>query len=127
MCPVLLSANSQNLSHLSILSVLPHPHQTNFLLNFLTSSATGNSLGALRAHLGRSKPFDIRYVEIDNEDAATGAGTTYVYRWPAFHNALSLRFPNIIFIATTTKNMSSPPAIAQFGALKMRRSIVLKK
>jgi alpha-N-arabinofuranosidase len=33
-------------------------------IHFLTASATENSLSALRAHLGRSKPFNIKYVEI---------------------------------------------------------------
>jgi alpha-N-arabinofuranosidase len=79
-------------------------------INFLTASATENSMGALRARLGRSKPFDIRYVEIGNEDGGR-AEPTYRYRWPDFYKALSQRFPNITFIATTSRGISSPPAV----------------
>jgi alpha-N-arabinofuranosidase len=79
-------------------------------INFLTAPATENSMGALRARLGRSKPFDLRYVEIGNEDFARRAEPTYGYRWAAFHKALSQHFPNITYIATTTKDISHPPA-----------------
>ncbi|CAF4511322.1 unnamed protein product, partial [Rotaria magnacalcarata] len=58
-------------------------------------------MGALRERLGRSEPFDIKYVEIGNEDFF--AASSYSYRWPAFYNVLSQRYPNITFIATTTK------------------------
>ncbi|CAF4787960.1 unnamed protein product, partial [Rotaria sp. Silwood2] len=37
-------------------------------LNFLTVPASNNSMGALHERLGRSQPFDIKYVEIGNED-----------------------------------------------------------
>ncbi|CAF3403911.1 unnamed protein product [Rotaria socialis] len=78
-------------------------------LDFLTASASNNSMGALRERLGRSEPFDIKYVEIGNEDFF--AASSYSYRWPAFYNVLSQRYPNITFIATTTKSISSPPAV----------------
>lgn len=78
-------------------------------LDFLTASADTNSMGALRQHLGRAQPFDIRYVEIGNEDFF--ASSTYSYRWPAFYNALSQKYPNINFIATTTASIPSPPAV----------------
>ena len=42
-------------------------------LDFLTASADNNSMGALRKRLGRSKPFDIKYVEIGNEDGFVAA------------------------------------------------------
>jgi alpha-N-arabinofuranosidase len=77
-------------------------------IDFLTAPAIGNKIGVLRAQLGRSKPFDIKYVEIGNEDFF--AANTYSYRWPAFYNALSQRYPQITFIATTTQNIKNPPA-----------------
>jgi alpha-N-arabinofuranosidase len=46
-------------------------------LDFLTSSADDNPMGALRKRLGRNQPFDIKYVEIGNEDFA--AMGTYAY------------------------------------------------
>ena len=78
-------------------------------LDFLTASPKNNRMGALRERLGRSQPFDIKYVEIGNEDIF--AANSYHYRWPAFYNALSQRYPNITFIATTTQQINSPPAV----------------
>jgi alpha-N-arabinofuranosidase len=78
-------------------------------LDFLMASANDNSMGALRKRCGRSEPFDIKYVEIGNEDFF--AWTTYAYRWSAFYNALSTRYPNITFIATTGTYINNPPAI----------------
>ncbi|CAF4668660.1 unnamed protein product, partial [Rotaria sp. Silwood2] len=74
-------------------------------LNFLTVPASNNSMGALHERLGRSQPFDIKYVEIGNEDFF--AASSYSYCWPAFYNALSQQYPNITFIATTTKSINS--------------------
>ncbi len=80
-------------------------------LDFLMAPATNNSMGALRARLGRSKPFNIKYVEIGNEDGIRTAPKTYNYRWSAFYKALSRRYPNITYIATTLKSIDSPPAV----------------
>ncbi len=66
-------------------------------------------MGALRKRLGCSHPFDIRYAEIGNEDFF--ATSRYSYRWAGFYNALSQKYPNITFIATTTISISSPPAV----------------
>ncbi|CAF1014166.1 unnamed protein product [Adineta ricciae] len=78
-------------------------------IDFITAPADANRMGALRKHLGRSEPFVVKYVEIGNEDFF--ATSTYSYRWPAFYNALSQRYPNITFIATTTSSIASPPAV----------------
>jgi alpha-N-arabinofuranosidase len=78
-------------------------------LDFLISSADDNSMGALRKSLGRNQPFDIKYVEIGNEDFA--AMGTYAYRWPAFYKALSQKYPNITYIATTTGSIDTPSAV----------------
>jgi len=75
----------------------------------LTAPADDNPMGALRKRLGCSHPFDIRYAEIGNEDFF--ATSRYSYRWAGFYNALSQKYPNITFIATTTISISSPPAV----------------
>ncbi|CAF1345507.1 unnamed protein product [Adineta ricciae] len=80
-------------------------------LDFLTASADSNKMGGLRKRLGRSQPFDIRYVEIGNEDFNGYGPQTYGYRWRDFYNALSQRFPNITFIATTTTSITTPPVV----------------
>ena len=78
-------------------------------LDFLTASADDNKMGALRKSLGHAEPFDIQYVEIGNEDFFPW--TTYNYRWPAFYNALSQRYPNTTFIATTARYIKDPPVV----------------
>lgn len=78
-------------------------------IDFLTASAENNPMGALRKSLGRARPFDIKYVEIGNEDIF--AFDSYAYRWPAFYNALSKRFPNISFIATIIPAGQTVPAV----------------
>ncbi|UJR32824.1 hypothetical protein I4U23_020286 [Adineta vaga] len=37
-------------------------------LDFLTASSENNRMGALRKRLGRRQPFEIRYIDICNED-----------------------------------------------------------
>ncbi|EKM75678.1 hypothetical protein AGABI1DRAFT_116269, partial [Agaricus bisporus var. burnettii JB137-S8] len=71
--------------------------QINFVIG---DSSTGP--GALRASLGHPEPFNLRFVEIGNEDFFGAA--SYVYRWRNFVNALKNRFPQIHFIATTNVN-----------------------
>ena len=78
-------------------------------LQFLTAPADEHPMGALRKSMGRAQPFDIKYVEIGNEDFVDPH--SYRYRWAAFYNALKQKFPNISFIATTTQQISSPPTV----------------
>ncbi|CAF4052480.1 unnamed protein product [Rotaria sp. Silwood2] len=78
-------------------------------IEFLTAPAHKNRMGALRASLGRQEPFNIKYVEIGNEDWLGLGLITYSYRWSAYYNALSKRYPNITFIATTTEFIRPPP------------------
>lgn len=80
-------------------------------IDFLTAPADQNRMDAFRISLGREKPFDIKYVEIGNEDFLGLAALTYNYRWTAYYEALSKRYPNITFIATTNKSISSPPVV----------------
>lgn len=61
--------------------------------------------GALRARDGHPDPFNVKYIEIGNEDFFSD---TYSYRWPAFYNALSAAYPNITFVATTSKGITFP-------------------
>jgi alpha-N-arabinofuranosidase len=80
-------------------------------IEFLIAPADQNRMGALRASLGREEPFRIKYVEIGNEDGLKAGFITYHYRWTAYYNELSKRYPDITFIATTTVSISAPPVI----------------
>ena len=81
-------------------------------LDFLTASVDDNRMGALRKRLGRSEPFDIKYVEIGNEDGVGLAWTIHmVIVGQLFIMLYSRKYPNITFIATTISSNSSPPAV----------------
>lgn len=58
--------------------------------------------GALRAKYGHPEPWTIRYVEVGNEDNLSGGMDSYTgYRFQAFYDALSKRYPDIQVIAST--------------------------
>lgn len=51
--------------------------------------------GAVRAKNGHPAPFDLKYVNIGNELNSR----EYTERYPAFHNAVKAKFPNVVTIA----------------------------
>jgi len=58
--------------------------------------------GKLRASLGYPKPWKINYVEIGNEDNLGNATISYsAYRFAAFYNAISAKYPHITIISST--------------------------
>jgi len=56
--------------------------------------------GSLRAKNGHPAPFNLRIVEIGNEDG----GPDYAERWPLFVKAIKARYPEITLIANYWKN-----------------------
>ncbi|KAE9979864.1 hypothetical protein EG328_000622 [Venturia inaequalis] len=59
--------------------------------------ATSTKYGALRASHGHPEPFEIKFVEIGNEDWFS---TTYPYRWDIMYKALKAAYPEITYIST---------------------------
>lgn len=58
--------------------------------------------GALRAKYGHPEPWTIRYVEIGNEDNLNNGLSSYEsYRFAAFYDAISAKYPDIQIIAST--------------------------
>ncbi|OCL10938.1 glycoside hydrolase family 51 protein [Glonium stellatum] len=58
--------------------------------------------GALRASLGYTKPWSIKYIEVGNEDNLGGGGTSYSsYRFEAFYTAIKAVYPDILVMAST--------------------------
>lgn len=51
--------------------------------------------GAMRAANGHPEPFNLKYVEIGNENG----GPAYLERWPLFHKAIKAKYPDIQLIA----------------------------
>ena len=58
---------------------------------------TNSVWGSLRAQAGHPAPFNLKYMEIGNENG----GPDYVERWPLMVNAIHARYPYIQFIMTT--------------------------
>ena len=58
--------------------------------------------GAWRASLGYPEPWKINYVEIGNEDnLGDGEASYHAYRFPAFYNAISEKYPDITILSST--------------------------
>ncbi|KAF8225218.1 alfa-L-arabinofuranosidase precursor [Tricholoma matsutake] len=73
--------------------LVPYIQQAIDQINFVVGDPSQSAPAALRASLGHSAPFALKYVEIGNE--------VYVYRWTNFVNALKTQFPDIHFISTS--------------------------
>ncbi|KAJ5125069.1 uncharacterized protein N7515_008894 [Penicillium bovifimosum] len=70
-------------------------------IEFLTGSVH-TEYGALRAKLGHPKPWKIRYVEVGNEDNLSDGLDSYkAYRFQAFYDAISAKYPDIQVLAST--------------------------
>ena len=61
--------------------------------------------GAKRAENGHPEPFKLKYVEIGNENH----GPDYIKRYEIFYKAIKEKYPNIITIADTTRDMGDSP------------------
>ncbi|CDO70623.1 hypothetical protein BN946_scf184748.g21 [Trametes cinnabarina] len=77
----------------------PYIQQAKDQINFVIGNPAESAPAALRASLGHPEPFQLRFVEVGNEDFF--AANTYTYRWNDFVSALQAEFPQIRFIATT--------------------------
>ncbi|KAJ5157872.1 uncharacterized protein N7482_008972 [Penicillium canariense] len=70
-------------------------------LEFLTGSVD-TEYGALRAKYGHPEPWTIRFVEVGNEDSLNGGASSYKsYRFAAFYDAITEKYPDIQVIAST--------------------------
>ena len=58
---------------------------------------TNSIWGARRAKCGHPAPFNLKYLEIGNENG----GPDYLQRWPLFVTALRAKYPYLQFIANT--------------------------
>jgi alpha-L-arabinofuranosidase len=56
---------------------------------------TTSRYGALRAQNGHPAPFNLKFMEIGNENG----GSVYYQHWPTFYNAIKAKYPGITLIA----------------------------
>ncbi|KAL7272648.1 hypothetical protein RUND412_004537 [Rhizina undulata] len=71
-------------------------------LEYVTGDAT-TTYGALRASHGRVEPYNLKYVEIGNEDQYS---SSYSWRFPLYYEQLKAKHPDITFIATCGPDLS---------------------
>ncbi|HEY1565911.1 MAG TPA: alpha-L-arabinofuranosidase C-terminal domain-containing protein [Solirubrobacteraceae bacterium] len=62
---------------------------------------TTTPFGAMRAADGHPAPFDVKMIEIGNEDFFDTSGSYNAYRYPMFANAIRQADPQLKLIATT--------------------------
>jgi len=67
--------------------------------------------GAKRAADGHPAPYDVRYVEIGNEDWFDGTGSYNNYRFPMFHDAIKAAYPQLQLVASASVSSRSVDVI----------------
>lgn len=70
-------------------------------LEYLLGSANSTTWGRKRAQNGRVEPYDLKYVEIGNEDYLTGGCPTYPERFMQIYDAIHGTYPDLTLIAST--------------------------
>ncbi|KAJ7605069.1 glycoside hydrolase [Mycena polygramma] len=78
-------------------------------LEFIVGDAKTTEGGKLRASLGRTEPYSLKFIEIGNEDQFQ-PDSYAAYRWNAFVSAISAKYPDFEFIATTFPTTALTPA-----------------
>ncbi|KAG5635519.1 hypothetical protein H0H81_010982 [Sphagnurus paluster] len=73
----------------------PYIQQAIDQINFVIGDPAKSAPAALRASLGHPKPFNLRYVEIGNEDNIGNAPGTYQNRWNLIVTKLKATFPQL--------------------------------
>ncbi|MBV9048719.1 MAG: hypothetical protein JOY58_10655 [Solirubrobacterales bacterium] len=61
---------------------------------------TSTYWGAQRAADGHPAPFDLKMVEVGNEDNLDPSGTYNAYRYPIFYDAIKAAYPRLKIVAT---------------------------
>ncbi|KAF7347268.1 Glycoside hydrolase [Mycena venus] len=78
-------------------------------LEFIVGDAKTTEGGKLRASLGRTEPYSLKFIEIGNEDQFQ-PDSYAAYRWNAFVSAISAKYPDFEFLATTLPTTALTPA-----------------
>ncbi|KAJ7665650.1 glycoside hydrolase [Mycena rosella] len=103
-----------NYSDLSTWPVVPEadlqPYIDDVLneIEFIVGDSETTEGGKLRASLGRTEPYALKFIEIGNEDQfqpESYAG----YRWNAFVSAIGAKHPDFEFIATSLPSTALDP------------------
>jgi alpha-N-arabinofuranosidase len=77
----------------------PHVQDALDEIEYITGS-TSTTWGARRAKDGHPKPFNLRFVEIGNEDWLNMGTASYDSRFTMFYDAIKAKYPNLQIIST---------------------------
>ncbi|KAF8899440.1 glycoside hydrolase superfamily [Infundibulicybe gibba] len=78
-------------------------------IEFIVGDSKTTKGGKLRASLGRTEPYALRFIEIGNEDQFQPESYA-AYRWKAFVTAIEAKFPQMEILATTLPSTALTPA-----------------
>ncbi|KAJ7597816.1 glycoside hydrolase superfamily [Mycena floridula] len=78
-------------------------------IEFITGDAKTTKWGQVRASLGRTAPYALKFIEIGNEDQFQ-ANSYAAYRWSAFVDAIGAKYPDLEFLATSLPSTALTPA-----------------
>ena len=81
------------------------------------TGATDTTWGAIRAKDGHPEPFDVKYVEIGNEDFFDRSGS-YDGRFAQFYKAIKAKYPQLQLIATAPIKSVRPDVLDQHYYLR---------
>ncbi|KAF9011202.1 glycoside hydrolase superfamily [Cyathus striatus] len=104
-----------NYSDLSTWPIVPEEELQPYIddvlneIEFIVGDPKTTTYGKLRASLGRTEPYALRFIEIGNEDQFQPESYA-AYRWKAFVTAISTKFPQMEFIATSLPSTALEPA-----------------
>ncbi|KAJ6604947.1 glycoside hydrolase superfamily [Mycena sp. CBHHK59/15] len=107
--------STANYSDLTTWSVVPESELQPYIddvlneIEFIVGDAKTTAGGKLRASLGRTEPYALKYIEIGNEDQFQPASYA-AYRWSAFVTAISAKYPDLELLATSLPSTALTPA-----------------
>ncbi len=86
-------------SALSLDSLKPYVQDALDEIEFVNGDAS-TKWGAVRVKLGHPKPYNVKYIEVGNEDFFDRVGKTWDARYTLFYDAIKAKYPNINVISS---------------------------
>ncbi|KAF9056073.1 glycoside hydrolase [Panaeolus papilionaceus] len=103
-----------NYSDLTTWPVVPQENMGPYIqeaideIEFIIGDAKTTKGGKLRASLGREEPYELKFIEIGNEDFFQ-TDSYVAYRWKMMVDGISAKFPHLEFLATTQPSTALNP------------------
>ena len=108
--PLLAVFDGLLLSHrsaMSLDSLKPYVQDALDEIEFVNGDAS-TKWGAVRIKLGHPKPYNVKYIEIGNEDFFDRVGKTWDARFTMFYDAIKAKYPNLQVISSNHVTTRTP-------------------